>query len=60
MNSKLIIYRDTAGESGASAGKGSKFLGYARVTQVMKDMSKAELIGRRPEEIREMDRVIFQ
>ncbi len=38
----------------------SVILGYARVTQVLQDMSKAELISGSLDEIKELDRIIIQ
>jgi len=52
LRGRLIIYR----EYGAK----SEILGYARVTQVYPDMSRAELVKGRLDEIRELDRVVLQ
>ncbi len=60
VNGRLIIYRDKGREKGSASGTGTMVLGYARITQVMKDMSKAELISGRPDDIREMDRIVVQ
>ncbi|MBI5055713.1 MAG: hypothetical protein HZB61_03750 [Nitrospirae bacterium] len=56
---RLVIYRSGIPEKGPSGPKG-KIIGYARVTEVMKDMSKAEVIKGSPDEIRTLDRVIVQ
>ncbi len=54
LRGRLIIYRENDSKMN------SLILGYARITQVLPDMSKAELISGRLNEIREMDRVILQ
>jgi TolB-like protein len=54
LNGRLIIYRDNGPETD------SMILGYARITQVLQDMSKAEMIKGRPDEIRKLDWVIVQ
>jgi len=53
---RLIIYREKKNGSG----KDSIILGYARITQVLKEMSKAELTTGKPEDIKILDRVIVQ
>ena len=55
---RLIIYRHIIPE-GASNSTG-RVLGYARVTEVLKDMSKAALRQGNIDEIRVMDRVVVQ
>ena len=54
VHGRLIIYRENAPEFK------SAILGYARVSQVYPDMSSAELIKGRLDEIRELDRVVLQ
>jgi len=54
LNGRLIIYRDKGPETD------SMIIGYARITQVLQDMSKAEVIKGRPDEIRKLDWVIVQ
>ena len=58
LHGRLIIYRDSGPDSLNS--KESAVLGLARVTQVFRDMSKAELIEGRFDDIKELDRVIIQ
>jgi TolB-like protein len=60
MNARLIIYREKTREGDSAPGSYSTVLGYARVTQVLKDMSKAELTMDRPDDIRILDRVVAQ
>lgn len=52
QRSRLIIYRDND--------PGDVILGYAQITQVLPDMSKAELLSGRLDEIMELDRVVVQ
>jgi TolB-like protein len=60
LHGRLIIYRENGPETGRASGAESIILGYARVTQVFPDMSKAELIKGRLDEIKELDRIIIQ
>ena len=53
---RLIIYR----EKNSASVKDGAILGYARITQMLKDMSKAELTKGKPEDIKILDRVIVQ
>jgi TolB-like protein len=54
LRGRLIIYRENDPETF------NTILGYARIIQVLPDMSKAELISGKLDEIREMDWVILQ
>jgi hypothetical protein len=54
LRGRLIIYRENDQETDKT------ILGYARIIQVLPDMSKAELISGRIDEIRELDRVVLQ
>lgn len=56
LHGRLIVYRKNAMETNRK----DIILGYARITQVLPDMSKAELIEGSLDEIREMDRIIIQ
>ena len=60
LNGRLIIYRENNPETGRMPKAKSVILGYARVTQVLQDMSKAELISGSLDEIKELDRIIVQ
>lgn len=52
LNGRLVIYRGSS--------TGIVVLGYARITQVLQDMSKAEVISGRIDDIRALDLVIVQ
>lgn len=54
LHRRLIIYREK------SSGEKDAILGYARVTQVLPDMSKAELVSGDIEGIKALDKVIQQ
>ena len=54
LRGRLIIYRENDPKTHNS------ILGYARIMQVLPDMSKAEVISGRIDEIRELDRVVLQ
>jgi len=53
LQRRLIVYREIAGLKNV-------ILGYARVTQVLPEMSKAELTGEDIQKIKELDKVIVQ
>ena len=55
-----MIYRGNGPEKDGGKGKGIVVLGHARITQVLQDMSKAEVINGRPDDIKALDRVIVQ
>jgi hypothetical protein len=56
---RLIVYRSNKSDKGASSLKVT-IMGYARVTEILPDMSKAEFFSGNPDEIRVMDKVAVQ
>jgi tetratricopeptide (TPR) repeat protein/TolB-like protein len=63
LQRRLIVYREEPIKhpvSGKILGADNEILGRARVTQVLPDMSKAELIGGKPEAVKMMDKVITE
>jgi hypothetical protein len=60
---RLIVYRDEPMKhpvTGKVLGADNKILGRACITQVMSEMSKAELLECKPESVGHLDRVITQ
>ena len=63
LRRRLIVYREEPIKhplTGKVLGADNEILGHARVTQVMPEMSKAELVDVRPEAIKSLDRVITE
>jgi hypothetical protein len=63
LRRRLIVYREEPIKhplTGKVLGADNEILGHARVTQVMPEMSKAELVDVRPEAIKSQDRVITE
>jgi TolB-like protein len=63
LRRRLIVYREEPVKhpvTGKVLGADNKIMGHARVTQVMPEMSKAELLECKAEAIRRLDKVITQ
>ena len=63
LRRRLIVYREEPIKhplTGKVLGADNEILGHARVTQIMPEMSKAELLSVRPEAIKPLDRVITE
>ena len=63
LRRRLIVYREEPIKhplTGKMLGADNEILGHARVTQVMPEMSKAELVDIRPKAVKPLDRVITE
>jgi len=63
LQRRLIVYREAPMKhplTGKALGADNKIIGHARVTQVMTDISKAELLDCKAKHVRPLDRVITE
>jgi len=63
LQRRLVVYREEPVKhpvTGKVLGADNVILGHVRVTQVMPDLSKAEIVNFKPEDIKKLDRVITE